>query len=66
MNIFIFFPRKDDRLLLKRETFSNMSEMSRKISENVFDVSSTDDSTLWSEWNDAMLNKENWAFPKSN
>lgn len=43
-----------------------MSEMSRKVSENFFDVSSTDDSTLWSEWNDATLNKENWAFPKSN
>lgn len=42
-----------------------MSEMSRKVSENVFDVSSTDDSTLWLEWNDAALNKENWAFPKS-
>lgn len=64
MNIFIFFSRNERSSFT--EEFSNMSEMSRKVSENVFDVAPTDDSTLWSEWNDVVLNKENWAFPKSN
>lgn len=64
MNIFIFFSRNERSSFT--EEFSNMSEMSRKVSENVFDVPPTDDSTLWSEWNDVVLNKENWAFPKSN
>ena len=43
-----------------------MSVMSKKPSETVFEASFTDDSTLWPEWSDAALNKENWAYPKSN
>ncbi|KAK9306199.1 hypothetical protein QLX08_003085 [Tetragonisca angustula] len=42
-----------------------MSVMSKKPSETVFEASFTDDSTLWPEWSDAALNKENWAYPKN-
>lgn len=43
-----------------------MSVMSKKPSESIFEASCIDDSTLWPEWSDAALNKENWAHPKSN
>ncbi|KAF3420133.1 hypothetical protein E2986_13607 [Frieseomelitta varia] len=42
-----------------------MSVMSKKPSETVFEASFTDDSTIWPEWSDAALNKENWAYPKN-
>ncbi|CAD1472175.1 unnamed protein product, partial [Heterotrigona itama] len=55
----------NDRLLLGKKEFPNMSVMSKKPSETVFEASFTSDSTLWPEWSDAALNKENWAYPKN-
>ncbi|CAK9814641.1 ADGB [Anthophora plagiata] len=42
-----------------------MSVRSKKVAESVFEVLPADDSALWPEWNDTVLNKENWAIPKN-
>ena len=64
MNIFTFHVRTI--VFYWRKQFPNMSVMSKRPSEIVFEASFTDDSTLWPEWSDAALNKEDWAYPKSN
>ncbi|XP_076763331.1 androglobin-like [Xylocopa sonorina] len=42
-----------------------MSVVSKNVAESAFEVPLTDDTTLWQEWSDATLNKENWTYPKN-